>query len=282
MITRRHLRALLACVGIGALAVGAIFVVQYLAEEPETQALSHDASLDRLVRGTIVLSLSSAMVILAEGQPGGPLRVESSFDPDVYTLAQRYDESDDGRWTWRLDFHERSVLHISVIRVWLGRRSPEVTVIIPPDLPFDLEAEMKGGCLVMDFASLDLSSADVELNRGVVQVSASEPMNVPMKTLTVRGSMGTVLLDRIGNASPEKLEVQHRLGAAVVDLQGLWRTDSDIHFHVALADGRLQVPRDVRVEGLGQTFIFAPEQEIALPTLRVGAHASFGDIRVTY
>ena len=120
MITRWHLIAVLASVGSIILAVGVIFLVQYLSEEQEAHVLSHDPPPASVRRGKIVLSLSSAMVILAAGPPGGPLRVESSFDPDVYTLVQQYHEGDTEDWTYRVDFHERSVLHVSVIGIWLG------------------------------------------------------------------------------------------------------------------------------------------------------------------
>jgi len=282
MITRRHLTTFLVCTGIVVLAVGATFFVQHLTEEPEAQVLTHNAPPTGIHRGKIVLALSSAMVRLAVGPPGAPLRVESSFDPDVYTLEQHYEKGSHSDWTWRLDFHERSVMHISVIGIWLGKRSPEVTVLVPPDLPFNLDAIMKGGYLVMDFANLNLSTADVELDRGVLHVSASEPMEVPMERLNVLGRSGTVFLKRLGNASPERLDVHHHLGAAVVDLHGRWRNDADIHFRVSFGNGELRPPRDVKVEGLGHTFAFASEREIPPPTLRIGTHSRVGDIRVNY
>ena len=283
MITRRHLKALFACVCIIVFAVGTLFLVQHMSEEPEAHLLSHDVPPAGLRPGKIVLSLSSAMVTLAAGPPGGPLRVESNFDPDVYTLAHRYEEGDDGDWTYHLDFHEKSVLHISVIRIWLGKRSPEVTVLVPPDLPFDLEATMEGGYLVTDFANLNLSTADVELDRGVLQILVSDPMDVPMKRLSVRGTTGTVFLNRLGNASPERLDVRHKLGVARVDLRGQWRSDADIDFQVAFGNGELALPDDVKIDGLGPSSLeFPSEHEIPLPTLRIGTHTSVGDIRVTY
>jgi hypothetical protein len=272
--------AVLAAVGCTMLAVGGIFVIQHVSENPEAHLLSHDAPPAGLGRGKVALSLSSAMVRLAAGPPGGPLRVESSFDPDVYTLAQQYREGDTGEWTYRLDFHEKTVLHISVIGVWLGKRSPEVTVLIPPDLPFDLEAGMKGGYLVVDFANLALSAADVELDRGVLQISVSGPMDVPMERLSVRSRIGTVLLDRIGNASPAALDVRHRVGAARVDLRGSWRADADIDLRVAFATGELRLPRDVRIDGTGRPLEPPAEREIPLPKLRLETHSDVGNIRV--
>jgi hypothetical protein len=281
VITRWHLMAVIACAGSIVLAIGVIFLLQHLSETPEAHLLSQDAPPAGLRQGKVVLSLSSAMVMLAAGPPGGPLRVESSFDPDVFNLVQQYREGDDQDWTYRVDFHEKRVLHISVIGIWLGKRSPEVTILIPPDLPFDLEATMKGGYLVMDVANLALSTADVELGRGVLQISASDPMDVPMERLSVRSRIGTMRLDRLGNASPATLDVHHRVGAAQVNLHGGWRRDADIDFQVAFATGELRLPGDVRIAGLGRPVELPAEREIPLPTLRIGTHSNIGGIRVT-
>lgn len=280
MITRRHLKVVAAWAGSIALSVGVIFLVQHLSEEPQSHLLSHDAPPAGLKRGKVVLSLSSATVILAAGPPGGPLSVESSFDPDVFTLAQQYQEGDNQDWTYRLDFHQKSLLHISVIGIWLGKRSPVVTVLIPPDLPFNLEATMKGGHLVMDFANLALSSADVELSRGVLQVLVSDPMDVPMESLSVRSRVGTMRLDHLGNASPGMLDVQHRHGVALVNLEGRWRADADIDFYVAFGTGELRLPGNVRIEGPDRSLALPAQREIPLPTLRIGTHSGFGNIRV--
>ena len=280
MITRRHVLAIVASVGCVVLAAVGIGLVQHLSETPQPHVVSHDAPPAGLRQGKIVLSLSSAMVVVAAGPPGGPLRVESSFDPDVYSMEQQYREADTGEWTYRVDFHEKTVLHFSVIGIWLGKRSPVVTVLIPPDLPFDLEARMRGGYLVMDFAGLALSAADVELDRGVLQISVSDPLDVPMERLSVRSRIGTMLADRIGNASPAALDVQHRVGAARVDLRGSWRSDSDIDLRVALASGELRLPDDVKVYGLGRRLDPPAERELRLPTLWIGTHTNVGSIRV--
>jgi hypothetical protein len=268
-------------VGCAVLAVGGIFLVQHLSEKPEAHRLIHDAPPAGLGQGKVVLSLSSAFVLLAAGPPGGPLRVESNFDPDVYTLAQQYREDDEEAWTYRLDFHEKTVLHISVIGIWLGKRSPVVTVLIPPDLPFDLEATMEGGYLVVDFADLALSNADVALNRGVLHISVPDPMDVPMERLSVRSRIGTMRLVGVGNASPATLDVRHRLGAAQVDLQGSWRADADIDLRIAFGVGELRLPGDVRIHGLDRPLQAPAAREIPLPTLRIGTRSQVGNLRVT-
>jgi hypothetical protein len=281
MVTLHRFKARVACLGIVVLAVAVFFLAQHVAEKPEARVLTQNVQpVAGPGRGKILLSLSSAMVRLAAGPPGTQFRVDASFDPDVYILEQHYETNDNEDWTYSLDFHERSLLHISVIRIWLGKRQPEVRVRIPAGLPFDLEATMRGGYLVMGFADLAVASADVELNRGVLRIFVSDPMDVPMQQLSVRSKIGSVGLDSIGNASPSVLDVRHGLGAALVDLRGRWRTDAAVNLQVAYGTGVLQLPGDVAIAGLGRPFELLARREIPPPTLRISAGSELGRIRV--
>ena len=103
-----------------------------------------------------------------------------------------------------------------------------------------------------------------------------------MKRLSVRGRTGSVFLDRLGNASPDRLDVRHNFGAALVNLHGQWRSDADIDFQVAFGNGKLALPDNVRIDGLGPSLEFPSEREIPPPTLRIGTHSNVGNIRVTY
>jgi len=266
-----------------ALALGGMFLVQYLAEVPEEARLVQPVAGPRA--GTVVLSLSSAAVSVVAGPAGEPIRVESSFDPDVYRLEDRYEDDGVGAWSYRLDFHERTVLHVSVVSIWLGKRSPQVRVVLPRDLPLALEARMRGGYLTLDLAGLTLTEATVELNRGVLGVRASEPLPVPLERLNVSARIGTMVLSELGNASPGKLRVRHGVGAALVDLGGAWCTDAEIDFEVALANGRLRLPDGVNIEGLAPGIpnrIAPPDAEVPAPTLRISTHFDMGDIRVEW
>ena len=102
-----------------------------------------------------------------------------------------------------------------------------------------------------------------------------------MERLSVRSRIGTMRLDRLGNASPATLDVHHRLGAAQVNLQGGWRADADIDFQVAFGTGALWLPSNVRIAGLGRPLELPAEREIPRPTLRIGTHSNVGGIRVT-
>jgi hypothetical protein len=281
MVKRWLLKTVLACVGIFILAIGAIFLVQHLSEEPERRELRHEGPLTGGHRGRVLLSLSSAFVTVEAGRWEDPLRVEARFDPDVYYMEQLYEEGNDGEWTYRLDFHEKSLLHISVISIWLGKRSPEVTISIPPDLPLDLEAKMEGGYLVVDLAGLAVAEADIELNRGILAMFVSDPMEVPMERLSASARMGTMFLDSLGNASPGRLDVRQGLGAARVGLRGRWQRDADVDFQVAFGTGEMELPGNVLIEGIERQLEAPRQWEIPPPTLRIHTHYDVGDIRVT-
>jgi len=278
---RKGCFASVAALGLVALVLGGTLVIRHLSEDAEDHRLVQSPAGSR--PGTVVLSLSSAAVTVAAGPAGEPIRVESSFDPDLYRLEHEYEEDGAGGWTYRVEFHEKTLLHVSVVGIWFGRRSPEVRVVLPKDLPLALEARMRGGYLSLDLAGLVLTDANVELDRGVLELAASEPLPVPVDQLTVRARMGTMMLTSLGNASPRKLSVRHGIGAALVDLSGNWLADADIDFQVTFGTGELWLPHDVNIEGLESHVpgrAATPDTEIPPPTLRISTHFDMGDIRV--
>jgi hypothetical protein len=284
----------LACAGLAALGlllalvVGVVFLVQRGWEDAEPKKLVQElpslmGSSSIRPPGRVVLSLSSAAVSVVSGPPGGPIRVESEFDPDVFSLEQSYNEDSAGGWVYRVDFHEKKTFHVSVLKIWIGERSPEVRIVLPRDLPFTLEARMDGGYLTLDLAGMSVTSAEVELVRGVLFLSASEPLPAPMERLRVKSRIGTALLRSLGNASPRELQITHAVGAVLADLEGAWLANADVDFQVALARGELRLPEGVRVEMLDdETFPRSDTgtEEIPRPTLRVYTHFDMGDIRV--
>jgi hypothetical protein len=266
-----------------AIVLGGTFLVQQISLEPAERRLVQRAPPGGSTPGRVVLSLSSAAVTVKAGPAGGAIRVESNFDPDVHRLEQSYDEDGAGGWTYRLDFHEKKLLHVSVASIWLGRRSPEVMIEIPRDLRLALEAKMEGGYLTLDLAGLELTTAGVELDRGVLGLIVSEPLRVPMERLSVKGRMGTMVVRSLGNASPNEIQLQHGIGAAYVNLSGRWLRDADVDLQVAFGVGELKLPEDVKIEGLDGAplpLLHPADEEIPTPTLRVSTHFDFGDIRV--
>jgi hypothetical protein len=268
------------------LAVGGLFLLQSRSLDPEERQLAQavvpapgEASI--VLPGKVVLSLSSAAVTVEAGPAGEPIRVESDFDPEVHRMEQSFSADEGGSWVYRLDFHEKRLLHVSVFSVWMGKRSPEVRVVLPRDLLFALEGKMTGGYLTLDLAGLALTDVDLELDRGVFDLDVSEPLPLPLERMSVRGRIGTTRLLSLGNASPQELYVQHGLGFAQTDLSGEWMNSAEIEVRVAFGGGELRLPRGVRIEGLDRGIgSLADDAEIPVPTLRIKTHSDAGDIHV--
>ena len=130
---------------------------------------------------------------------------------------------------------------------------------------------------------LELTTAEVELDRGVLGLRVSEPLRIPMERLSVKGRIGTMVLRSLGNASPKTLDVRHGVGAALVDLSGAWLRDADVDFQVTFGNGELALPDGVNIEGLDGAALrvfHSTDEEIPTPTLRVSTHSDMGDIRV--
>jgi hypothetical protein len=283
-----------ACVGAGALGLliafvlGGTFLVQHLSECAQetrlTQEIGPSASGTPFERpGEVALSLSSAAVTVKAGPAGKPIRVESDFDPDVFRLEQGYEEDGSERWSYRLDFHEKTVLHVSVVSIWLGKRSPEVRITLPRDVPLALDVQMRGGYLSLDLAGLALTAANIELDRGSLGVVVSEPLSKPVERLSLKGRIGTMQLLSLGNASPRELHVQHGVGAALVDLGGNWVADADIDLRAAMGNIELRLPRGVNMEGLDPSVLRLDNpagEEISPPTLRISTDTDLANIRV--
>lgn len=275
--------ALLALGFLIALVIGGVFLYQQSSLEPRQKRLEQQVRAVGSTPGRIVLSLSSATVSVKAGGAGEPIRVATAFDPTVHRLDHRYEQDDLGGWTYRLDFHERKLFHVSVFSIWLGTRAPEVTVEIPRDLPLALEARMEGGYLALDLAGLELTTASVELDRGVLGLMVSEPLRVPIDALDIRSRMGRMVLRSPGNASPKRLRVHHGIGPAYVDLDGAWSRDADVDFQVAFGTGKLRLPEGlnvVRLDADSSTPIHPTDEELSPPTIRVSTHFDMGDIRV--
>lgn len=270
------------------LVVGGTFLVQHSLEEAEEKRLVQElrpapAGDPPEPPGKVLLSLSSAAVTVMAGPANEPIRVESNFDPDVFRLEQSYQEDEAGGWVYSLDFHEKSLFHVSVVGIWVGKRAPELRIVLPRDHPIALEARMTGGFFIIDLAGLALTTVDLELSRGVIDLDVSEPLPAPLERMSVKGRMGAMRLLSLGNASPGALRVQHGVGFAQVDLRGSWLNDADVEFLVAFGNGELRLPRDVRIEGLDsgvRPLGGAADEEIPKPTLRITTHFDAGDIRV--
>ena len=88
----------------------------------------------------------------------------------------------------------------------------------------------------------------------------------------------------LGNASPRTVDLECSMGGAEIDLRGLWRQDCDLRLATTMGGMEVQLPDDVRVEGLvdpdSTRRLQRTDLEVSLPVLRVAATSSMGEVVV--
>ncbi len=212
-------------------------------------------SADRLLGndrpGRVILDFSQGEFHVQPAAPGEQLRVEASYDPDYYELAERFEQGETEGWAYTVSFRKtRSSGLIGMLSEIFSGRSPDVRVYLPADVLIALELDVTKGGTQADLGGLWLSSADLSYKMGGLEVSFDEPLRAPADHLSIRGSMGGASLRSIGNASPRRLDVEFSMGGLDLDLGGRWLEDSEIGINASMGGGEIRLPRDVAIEGL--------------------------------
>lgn len=261
-----------------------------LPETPEPPALPPDAiaadlpeSADRLsgvTPGRVVLDLSYADFRIEPGPWGEPLRVEGNFDPDYYELQEEFDQGEDLGWTYHVSFRRKAKFSwLTTLSELFSGSSPEVRILLPVDYPLDLNLNLRDGGTTADLGGLWLTSTEIDLARGGVELSVSEPLRRPAERMSIRGRMGGVAISSLGNASPRRLEVEHSMGGLSLDLRGRWVQDSEISIDLSMGGGAVRLPKDVNIKGLdAEQAGSRPEAEPGLPTLTFSASSEMGEL----
>ena len=220
--------------------------------------------------GTVVLDLAHADFHVQPGRPGEPLRVEATYDINSYQLQEELQE-EAGAWVYRVRFRRTGSWMMSMLAGLLSGNRPEVTIHLPPDVLLDLQLSISEGGSEVELGGLWLRSAELEFERGGLNLDVREPTREPVERFSIRGSMGGFNAGGIGNASPRHLEVDFRMGGMNLDLRGAWVEDSEIIIRQRMGGGRVQLPRNVVIEGLPDHHGVTPEGEVMPPTLRIDA-----------
>jgi hypothetical protein len=291
-------RGCLGCVGLVGLCIVAVVVLAIVAHlsagsaKPEEQVVTREVpggvpptppiQGSALAAGHVVLDLSDAEFDVRPAAAGEPIRVEASYDKGLFKLEEGLEPGADGGWTYRVSFHSTGSGLWFGIRQFMSHGKNRVRILLPPDSPLALEARISHGGAKVELGGLKLSSADVEVSMGGLELRVSEPLPAPMDSFRLRTSMGGAELRSLGNASPRKLDVEYSMGGMALDLRGLWVADSEITLHGSMGGGEVRVPRDVRLEGLSGKGFEATAQsapgEIPRPTLRFSAQSAMGDL----
>ncbi len=239
--------------------------------------------------GELRLDLSIGEFRIVPGPVGSKIRVEGAYE-DTFVLQDELVERDDGTWTYSVAFAPKR----GVLGLMMGAgNNPDnrLTIVVPRGLPLDLTGEIGIGESELELGGLLLREVDLETGTGEHTVRFSEPLQFAMDRLAIDGSIGSLRLVDVGNASPREVRVQHSIGECEVDLKGLWTQDSDIRLDTSIGEGRVFVPEDVVVDVDSAGFVLGErrvdveegaELPPGTPTLRIRSDSSIGEIRVTH
>ncbi len=231
--------------------------------------------------GVVALDLAQAEFRIEPGPPGEPMRVEAKYDADAYTLEEVFEPAaGDQPWNYRVKFRRSQG---GGFLAWLGEtltgRSPRLRILIPPDVPIALDLKASRGEVRADLGGLWLTQAAFDLSMGGMDLDVSAPLRAPLSQMTIKGGMGGGNFVRIGNASPERLDVEFRMGGMNLDLTGAWRRDAEISIAHEMGGGAVRLPRDVSIEGVpSHRGKLSSDPNAPVPVLRFRVSSEMGNV----
>ena len=220
--------------------------------------------------GRIIVDAQQGGFEIEPGKPGEPLRLEASYDKNAYELEEILEAGEDGAWIYRINFRRKAESgFLGAIQQMIWGATPSAKLVLPVDVPLDLDVRTSQGGLEMELGGLWLRTAEIKFSQGGVYMSVSQPLREPMEHLSISGSMGGVAMAKLGNASPRILDIDFSMGGGVMGLRGAWRNDSQVSISASMGGGRVLLPMDVAIEGIE---LDKPRPsstlELPLPTLR--------------
>jgi len=251
-------------------------------EEPEAAGeVSIDLS-DVPPEGTVQLELNQTEFEIRPGAAGEPMRVDARFDSSHYSLTEEFDEGDDEQgWTSRIAFRRssRPGLIASLKELISGSR-PRVVVVLPRDVPFDLDLSVLQGGGEVELGGLWLTNVDIEFDQGGGHVEFSEPLRAPAEHVRIGFSMGGGDVEGLGNASPRRLEIELSMGGGDIDLGGAWSRDAQITIDQRMGGASVRLPRGVDIRGLDRPGgLDSPGlDEVPRPVLTFSVSSGFGEL----
>ena len=282
------------CLGViaaVALLVGTLAAVAALkvrSEEVEDRALTQELpapdadDVDVASGGRVILELEGGEFHVEPGRPGDPLRIDATYDRGSHELLESFEPDTGDGWTYRVGFHQSVSGAMSLLKGMFGGTNPKLVILLPTDVPMDLEVRQSGGALQMELGGLWLKSAELRISKAGGQIAVSEPVRVPLERLVIDAAMTGVQFESLGNASPRKLDVELSMGGFDLDLTGEWLTDAQVSIDSRMSGTAVRLPRGVRIEGLDTGRIGPIEEpEQPLPTLTFTVTTDDrGDLRV--
>jgi hypothetical protein len=211
---------------------------------------------------------------------GEGLVVEATYDKNRVTFSELLDEEPDGSWTYTITMTGTGSGLSRFIEQLFSGREASLDVCLPTDAPIALDVEMDRAGLEAELGGLWLPTVDIQLDMGGVVVGFNAPLREPAKSVSIEVSMGGIVLQKLGNASPAVLDVNYRFAGGLFDMTGDWKQDAQIELDGTAGGVTVILPKSVRIEGVPDLAPVAGADSETMPTLLFVPGTNFKDITV--
>lgn len=240
---------------------------------------SGSAIATQLKGGRVILKLGQGEFEIKPAKAGEPLRVQAAYDSNNYFLEENYKVLPDSTWVYQLEYYRtQNGMQALIQEIFGNSAKSRIVVYLPTDVPLDLQLRIKEGGMESELGGLWLNDADLYIGKGGFIISIDEPLQQPMGNLRIHGSMGGLVVSKLGNASPQNIDLSWKMGGADLDLRGAWLNDCDIKLVASMGGMEVRVPDDVLTIGMPglDDAALGENQEIPLPVLRFDVETSMG------
>ncbi len=240
--------------------------------------------------GKIRLDLAYGNFTIRPGRPGEGVRVSGTYEPDAFRLEEQYEAQEDGSWEYRVTFGAEGGTWGMLFSGAGNDPQNELTITLPPDLPFDLVGVWGVGALEAELGGLWLRTVELEVKTGTQELSFTTPTQWPLQRLEIEKGIGELEIAQLGNASPQVTRIEQSIGSLQVDLGGSWQIDGEVQIQSRVGELAVDAPDQAQLQlagtdvWVGENTLDQEAQEtapaIGVPTVSLSAKLSVGELRV--
>ncbi|HID88445.1 MAG TPA: hypothetical protein EYH27_05360 [Anaerolineales bacterium] len=116
-----------------------------------------------------------------------------------------------------------------------------------PEVALDVDAEIGAARGELNFTGLRIKRLFLEAGASDLTIRFDEPNPEPMSDLIIQTGAANLRVDGVGNAGPERVQVEGGVGSLVLDLRGAWPQSTWVEIEAGIGALTLRLPTDVGV-----------------------------------
>jgi hypothetical protein len=191
--------------------------------------------------------------------------------------VESFDPGSGQGWTYQFAFDAIEGSLFDLVSSIVSDKSARIEVAVPRGAPVALQISLSQGYGRIDLGGLWLSTLELTLQLSGMDLGVSEPLTQPIERIESAATMSGITFRSLGNASPDRLEISHQMGAMELDLTGQWREDARIDVSMNMGMGDILLPSNAHVIRKGAEVDRASSSVTgALPSLTLRTKVKLG------